>query len=208
MTSCLSKLKVTPNFCFPFKIPDNPTATNMYQKSTLSISSISSRIFERSWSKSFLVLLFQIISYKTVCFTKKNIPPITVSGINLPYSVYLKKFLYPTDRFAPLPPRIPPAGCQTRFITPRRRRPHHIARRAIIIWMTQCYERSSCRLHTTGPSEVYFPLVDQVSTSNGGHKQTGRKDLDTRSNPGCSEQGVRQHLHQSAGILVAGFELP
>ena len=27
MTSSLSKLKVTPGFCFPFKIPDNPTAT-------------------------------------------------------------------------------------------------------------------------------------------------------------------------------------
>ena len=26
-TSCLSKLKVTPSFCFAFKIPDNPTAT-------------------------------------------------------------------------------------------------------------------------------------------------------------------------------------
>ena len=31
MTSCLSKLKVTPSFCFAFKIPDNPTATrSMY----------------------------------------------------------------------------------------------------------------------------------------------------------------------------------
>ena len=30
MTSCLSKLKVTPSFCFAFKIPDNPTATNTY----------------------------------------------------------------------------------------------------------------------------------------------------------------------------------
>ena len=30
MTSCLSKLKVTPSYCFPFKIPDDPTATNLY----------------------------------------------------------------------------------------------------------------------------------------------------------------------------------
>ena len=29
MTSCLSKLKVTPSFCFPFKIPDDSTATNI-----------------------------------------------------------------------------------------------------------------------------------------------------------------------------------
>ena len=27
MTSCLLKLKVTPSFCFTFKIPDDPTAT-------------------------------------------------------------------------------------------------------------------------------------------------------------------------------------
>jgi hypothetical protein len=30
MTSCLSKLKVTPSFCFAFKIPDDPTTTNVY----------------------------------------------------------------------------------------------------------------------------------------------------------------------------------
>merc|ERR1711997_200508 len=30
MTPCLSKLKVTPSFYFPFKIPDHPTATNKY----------------------------------------------------------------------------------------------------------------------------------------------------------------------------------
>ena len=28
MTSYLSKLKGTPSFCFAFKIPDDPTATN------------------------------------------------------------------------------------------------------------------------------------------------------------------------------------
>ena len=26
----ISKLKVTPSFCFPFEIPDDPTAYNMY----------------------------------------------------------------------------------------------------------------------------------------------------------------------------------
>ena len=31
MTSYLSKLKVTPSFCFPFKIPDDPTATITYE---------------------------------------------------------------------------------------------------------------------------------------------------------------------------------
>jgi hypothetical protein len=34
MTSCLSKLKVTPSCCFPFKIPDHPTATNIYYEKT------------------------------------------------------------------------------------------------------------------------------------------------------------------------------
>ena len=29
MTSCLTKLKVTPSFCFAFKIPDDPTTTNL-----------------------------------------------------------------------------------------------------------------------------------------------------------------------------------
>ena len=33
--SCLSKLKVTPSFCFAFKIPDDPTATNIYWKDKL-----------------------------------------------------------------------------------------------------------------------------------------------------------------------------
>ena len=30
MPPSLSKLKVTPSFCFPFKISDNPTATSIY----------------------------------------------------------------------------------------------------------------------------------------------------------------------------------
>ena len=30
MTSCLSKLKVTPSFCFAFKIPDDVAASTKY----------------------------------------------------------------------------------------------------------------------------------------------------------------------------------
>ena len=30
MPPSLSELKVTPSFCFPFKIPDGPAATNIY----------------------------------------------------------------------------------------------------------------------------------------------------------------------------------
>ena len=33
MPPSLSELKVTPSFCFPFKIPDDPTATNTYSAS-------------------------------------------------------------------------------------------------------------------------------------------------------------------------------
>jgi hypothetical protein len=35
MTSCLSKLKVTPSFCFAFKIHDDVTATNKYHISDI-----------------------------------------------------------------------------------------------------------------------------------------------------------------------------
>ena len=35
MPPSLSELKVTPSFCFAFKIPDNPTATNIYDLCTL-----------------------------------------------------------------------------------------------------------------------------------------------------------------------------
>ena len=41
MPSSLSELKVTPSFCFSFKIPDDLTATNKYDPSI-------SRIFESS----------------------------------------------------------------------------------------------------------------------------------------------------------------
>ena len=32
MPPSLSESKVTPSFCFPFKIPDDPTATKQYQQ--------------------------------------------------------------------------------------------------------------------------------------------------------------------------------
>ena len=37
MTSCLLKLEVTPKFCFPFKIPNDPTASNLHFSSGLVI---------------------------------------------------------------------------------------------------------------------------------------------------------------------------
>ena len=38
MMSCLSKFKVTPKFCFPFKISDDPTASNVYVGTNKSIT--------------------------------------------------------------------------------------------------------------------------------------------------------------------------
>ena len=38
MPPSLSELKVTPSFCFPFKIPDDPTATNVYLDSSAVVS--------------------------------------------------------------------------------------------------------------------------------------------------------------------------
>ena len=35
MMSCLSKLKVTPSFCFAFKIPDDKTATTQYRNNPI-----------------------------------------------------------------------------------------------------------------------------------------------------------------------------
>ena len=32
MPPSLSELRVTPSFCFPFKIPDDPTASNTYSQ--------------------------------------------------------------------------------------------------------------------------------------------------------------------------------
>ena len=48
MTSCLSKLKVTPSFCFAFKIPDNPTASNNYY---LDVMCIFSSLVEYCWQR-------------------------------------------------------------------------------------------------------------------------------------------------------------
>ena len=48
MTFCLSKLKVTPSFCFPFKIPDNPTATSTYgHYNQISISTFHPSYFNK-----------------------------------------------------------------------------------------------------------------------------------------------------------------
>ena len=47
MPPSLSELKVKPSFCFPFKIPDDPTTTNIY-------ISILNKIVENVESSEFL----------------------------------------------------------------------------------------------------------------------------------------------------------
>ena len=49
MTPSLLELKVTPSFCFPFKIPDDPTATIIYSnKQNDEIRNFSERL-ARHW---------------------------------------------------------------------------------------------------------------------------------------------------------------
>ena len=54
MPPSLSELKVTPSFCFPFKIYDDPTASNMYvvlkihNQTSLMESLANDEIFPRS----------------------------------------------------------------------------------------------------------------------------------------------------------------
>ena len=46
----LSKLKVTPSFCFPFKIPDDPTASSVQH---------TSELLEGTWTNdSFVIFPF------------------------------------------------------------------------------------------------------------------------------------------------------
>ena len=40
MPPSLSELKVTPSFCFPFKIPDDPTATTNYHLVLLMVADV------------------------------------------------------------------------------------------------------------------------------------------------------------------------
>ena len=68
MTSCLSKLKVTPSFCFPIKIPDGPTATNMYSLTNHNQS--NKKVLEDS---KFGFLFFQLVDLSRIqpTFTTK-----------------------------------------------------------------------------------------------------------------------------------------
>ena len=84
MTPSLMELKVTPSFCFAFKIPDNVTATTQYTFRFLpnmyESAMIKFRISEKAtkiWS--YLLLRFDVTTYYNltylidfVSWTKKN----------------------------------------------------------------------------------------------------------------------------------------
>ena len=56
MPPSLSELKLTPSFCFPFKIPDDPTASNIHNTLTYNIEVIH----------TYLVYLVQMESKITI----------------------------------------------------------------------------------------------------------------------------------------------
>ena len=62
MTSCLSKLKVTPKFCFPFKISDDPTASNIYTYMTSLLEQfvIKNRILTHFFNDRKKLLIFAL----------------------------------------------------------------------------------------------------------------------------------------------------
>ncbi len=77
MTSCLSKLKVTPSFCFAFKIPDDPTATIDYgqkniffRNKTFLFFKIESWNFQHMFEKknSLKLAKFQLIQFIQTIF--------------------------------------------------------------------------------------------------------------------------------------------
>ena len=75
MPPTLSESKIRPSFCFPFKIPDNPTATNMYV--VLSFCSLTLLLWKlRESFISYLVLLSHMVGIPFVCAT-------TLTGLDI-----------------------------------------------------------------------------------------------------------------------------
>ena len=55
MTASLLELKVTPSFCFAFKIPDDVTATIIYNPNS-----------QPSYSKAFMLVLFILSNHSLI----------------------------------------------------------------------------------------------------------------------------------------------
>ena len=97
MSSCLSKLKVTPCVCFPIKIHDNPTASTIYIiKTPLIVRTSIGTVFPVS-QKSY----FWKNSCSTLCMQKlPNKNPITKLGVAHKVGPYPDhKFLGVSDEF-------------------------------------------------------------------------------------------------------------
>ena len=90
MTSCLSKLKVTPTFCFAFKVPDNVAASSKYSGNALARVQ---RVHEPVdlWDITFcnpLILRLLHSTMCTCCFDHKNAGDfIVLTDINASISV-------------------------------------------------------------------------------------------------------------------------
>ena len=107
MTSCLSKLKVTPSFGFAFKIPDDPTAINTYSLGQLWYVLFS---FLFKFTTYFFMLHFTEMSIKVYItlphfwllflFFSNFLPRITLFCFQLyMFSNFSCMFLNPNDLF-------------------------------------------------------------------------------------------------------------
>ena len=75
MPPSLSELKATPSFCFPFKIPDNPTATRLY------IMAVQNHRDKKTWIDFWLKA--NMLKEKLYIFALLKIDPIFLSICSL-----------------------------------------------------------------------------------------------------------------------------
>ena len=88
MTSCLFELKVTPSFCFAFKIPDNVTATIRYNSEALHIVN-----FE-NFLKSMTSCLSELKVTPSFCF------PFKIPDDPTATTIYCNRILFITSRYS------------------------------------------------------------------------------------------------------------
>ena len=71
MSSCLSKLKVTPSFCFAFKIPDNVTASTLYMIQAV-VHALYDKWFQNSDLFDFDIIIFALLTRLSLWGTIKK----------------------------------------------------------------------------------------------------------------------------------------
>ena len=98
MTSCLSKLKVTPSFCFAFKIPDDVTASVNSTKLILDDQRKSLTLSLKSF-RSFRCLLFHwsllVRYFFATCYKNDSRSHQPASRLNIP--AFAKFFAHQKD---------------------------------------------------------------------------------------------------------------